>query len=170
MWLGWLKSIVQLLHSDISPRQVAGAVGIGVIIGLTPGFTLQSLILFLLLFFLKVNPGSGLLASALVTVVSPVTDRFADKIGYALLVDTHVLYPFWTRLYNMPVVPFTKFYNTVVLGAFVLGLLLFAPVYWLTIRAIEAYRARWRDRLNKMKPLQAFKATSAYQWYERLKG
>ncbi|MCD4812962.1 TIGR03546 family protein [bacterium] len=157
-----LKSISKLakvLQSDASPWQVAVAAALGVVLGMQPANGPQSLVLFICIFFLNVNIGAAFLSAALFALVGGLLDPVAHKIGYALLSGNETLTPLWTSFANMPIVPFTRFNNTVVLGSLILGLLLFVPVMLATKYLIVYYRARWRDKVAKSKLVSWLKLT-----------
>jgi uncharacterized protein (TIGR03546 family) len=67
-----------------------------------------------------------------------------------LLVQTEGLAPLWTALYNAPLVPFTRFNNTVVLGSLVIALALFLPVLFGTRGLVVFYRARYKAKVDQL--------------------
>ncbi|MEW6515541.1 MAG: TIGR03546 family protein [candidate division FCPU426 bacterium] len=145
-----VKSVFTILQSENSPMQIAGGVAIGLFMGFSPFNGPQNYLLMILLFFLNVNVASATVATALFSGLAALLDPVAHKLGFALLVSNDSLTPFWTALYNLPVVPFTRFNNTVVLGSFVLALILVIPVIFLTRAFILYYRAHWRERVGKV--------------------
>jgi len=76
----------------------------------------------------------------------------------------------WTFLYNLPIVPYTQFNNTVMLGSLVMGLLLLIPNYLLMKWLVIQYRERWMTRLQKMKIVQFIKASKVVGFAARLLG
>jgi uncharacterized protein (TIGR03546 family) len=148
--LGTVKSIFTILQSENSPWQVAGGVAIGLFIGFSPFNGPQNYLFMVLLFFTNVNVASATLATALFSGLAVLLDPLAHRLGYALLVSNPDLTPFWTTLFNLPIVPFTRFNNTVVLGSFVLALILVLPVIFLTRGLILYYRAHWQERVAKV--------------------
>jgi uncharacterized protein (TIGR03546 family) len=168
-WINILKSIVNVLHTDVSPRQVAGGVALGSIIGLTPVNALHNYLILFLILILQVNIGAALLSVGIFKLIAFIIDPLAQLLGYALLVQVKPLTPLWTKLYNMPIVPYTHFNNTVVLGSLIIALILFIPVFVGTGRLILYYRARWRQKVENMKVVKLLKMTSFYNLYDRLK-
>lgn len=157
-----LKTIIGILNSQVSPNEVAFGAAIGAFIGLSPFMTLQNLVIFFLIFLLKVNVGSAFLSAGVFALIAGLFDPISDKIGYTLLVNLTSLNSFWTNLYNMPVVPFTKFYNTVVLGSFVLAIVLFIPVFLFSRWFITYYRANLKARVQNWKIMKVFKLSSVF--------
>ena len=71
------------------------------------------------------------MAAATILVVSFLS-TFLDPVTNGLgrwLLTMPSLHGFWTHLYNMPVMPWTDFNNTVVLGSLAVGIGLVYPVY-----------------------------------------
>lgn len=166
-WIKILKSLIKTLHSDVSPNQVAGGIALGSIIGLTPFNALHNYLVFFLILILQVNIGAAFLAIALFGLAGLALDPVADRIGYLLLVKADGLTGLWTYLYNLPLVPFTRFNNTVVLGSLVLSLVLLVPVYFLSKRMIVYYREHWRSTVEQWKIVKLFKLTSIYGIYDK---
>jgi uncharacterized protein (TIGR03546 family) len=65
----------------------------------------------------------------------------------------------------MPIVPFTRFNNTVVMGSGVVALALTPIVFVLARILIAKYREKIVARFQQTKFWHGFKATSFYQWY-----
>jgi uncharacterized protein (TIGR03546 family) len=166
-WLKIFKSLVKVLHSEISPNQIAGGVALGSIIGLTPFNALHNIVILILIFILKVNIGAAFLSIALFGLVGLFTDPLAHQIGYFLLVKTTSLTSFWTHLYNMPIVPFTRFNNTVVLGSLVISIIFLIPVFLLSKKGIVAYRTHLRAKVENFKIVKLIKLSSFYSIYDK---
>ncbi len=130
--LGGLLFVRELFFAERAPRQVAVAVALGMMLGLAMKGNLTSGVLLMLLFALRVNLGFGLLAACLFTAVAPLLDPMADLIGKAFLGNDTAK---WVggKLFALPLVPWTRLNNTVVLGQLLLGLGLAYPVYRLTL-------------------------------------
>lgn len=154
-----ISKLVKVLQSDASPWQVAVAAGLGVILGMQPASGPHTIVLFILIFFLNVNLGAAFLSAALFALVGALLDPVAHTIGYGLLAGSETLTPLWTSLYNIPIVPFTQFNNTVVLGSLVLALILFVPVMLGTKYLIIYYRAHWREKVAKSKLVTGLRVT-----------
>ncbi|MEK7287982.1 MAG: TIGR03546 family protein [Elusimicrobiota bacterium] len=169
MGLSLLKDIVSILRGQQSPRATAAGFAVGAMLGLVPKGNLLGLIFFLLFFLTTVNKAAALLAAALFTPIGFALDPLAHRIGQALL-GSDGLRPLWTALYNLPVIPWTQFNNTAVLGQLVLGLAFFAPLYFMGKKSVAWYKERLAARVEKLKIVQALKAFKIYQWYERISG
>lgn len=166
--LKYLSKLIRILNDKTDPREIAGAVALGAMVGLLPGFKLLSLLIFLVIFLVNVNLSSALLAVVLFKPLGFILDPLAHHIGVLLLVKLTFLKPLWTFLYNIPLVPFTRFNNTVVLGSLVIGILLFIPLFLLTKKGIVKYREEWREKVNKLKIVQVLKASKLYNIYIKI--
>jgi uncharacterized protein (TIGR03546 family) len=168
-WLQIIKGFIQVLRSGQTPRQIAGGFALGAVVGLMPFFTLQGLVLWLVILVLDVNLSATLLAATLFALIAYIIDPLFHALGYFLLVDSSSLHAFWTSLYNAPIAPLTRFNNTVVLGSLVAGLLFFVPIYLAMQRFVLAYRTRLHTRVEKLKIYQVLSKSMLVKWYDRIK-
>src|SRR5438105_4170075 len=110
-----IQSIIKTLHSEGTPGQVALGMALGSVLGLTP--------------LLNVSFGGAMLGWALFVPVGFALDPVFDAIGIRLL-EAPSLRPLWTSWYNTPLVPYTNFNNSVVLGSVVGWLVLAVPIFF----------------------------------------
>ncbi len=164
-----IKSIVTMLHSEISPKQIAGGFALGALIGLLPLLSLTNFLLVLLILLIQVNIGAAFLGAAVFGLFGFLLDPLSNQIGYLLLVNLRSLTPFWTWLYNLPLLPFTRFNNTLVMGSLAIGILIFIPLFIAAARFIVYYRANMKQKVEAMHFMKALKLTSIFQWYDRYK-
>lgn len=160
-----IQSIVKTLHSDGSPNQVAFGLALGAALGLTPLFSLTTVAIFALLFLLNVSFGAGMLGWALSVPLGFALDPVFDRVGRALLIDSPGLTPFWTRLANTPLVPFTNFNNTVALGSLVSWLVLFVPMVLFFRWAVIRYRATIGQKVMGSRLYKAVTGSQLYNYY-----
>ena len=166
-WFKQIRKFILVLNSNASPAQIAWGIALGAIIGIMPFKTLLASLLLFFILLLNVNWSAAMLAIVLFGIISFPLDTLSHAIGYALLIKIDALLPLWTRLYNMPVVPFTRFNNTVVLGSFVLGIILLVPNYLLFRRLIVVYRERLQGKVQQSRIFKALGLTRFYEWYSR---
>lgn len=157
---GFLK----LLNSDQGTNQIASGIAFGLILGFAPAFSLQTLLVIFCLFFFRVQIGAATLSAFFFAFPAYLFDPFFHKIGVIIL-EQDSLRPLFTTLYNLPIIPFTKFYNTVVMGAGVVSILLFPVVFIISKKLIEKYRITVVARFKQTKFWKAVQATSFYKWY-----
>lgn len=124
-----IRFLAETLTAECSARQLALGFAMGAVIGLVPKGNLTGIALMVILCGARVNLGAGLTGAFLFSWLGAAADPLTHRLG-ELLLTAEVLSPLWIYLYDLPVVPWTAFNNTVVLGSFVLGLMLFFPTYW----------------------------------------
>jgi len=159
-----LQSLVKALHSEGTPGQLAAGIALGSILGLTPLVSLHNAIVFGLIVILNVSFAGGLLGWALFIPVGFLLDPLFDRLGHTLLF-TPALTPFFTSLYNTPVVPLTNFNNTVTLGSLVFSVVFFLPLFFMARWAVTRYRATIGERVRQSKWYRAVTASKLYNVY-----
>ncbi len=169
IWLNIISKIIRAFRSGESPRQIAAGFCVGFLIGLMPFWTLQGVVLFIMLILLNINMAAGTLAILLASLFAYLLDPVFHDIGYYVLTGIPGLRGIWEWLYNNPLGPLTRFNNTVVMGSFVLGLVLFFPVFWGMKRLVISYREHLEVRIKKWKLYQVIKGSKLVQWYEKVR-
>jgi uncharacterized protein (TIGR03546 family) len=159
-----IQSIVKTLHSEGTPGQVAAGMALGAALGLTPLMNLHNLVVFSLLVILNVSFGGGMLGWLLFVPFGFILDPLFHAIGFGLL-QTPSLRGLWTTMYNTPLVPYTNFNNTIVLGSVAGWLALALPIFFASRWAVARYRATIGARVRQSKLYQAITASKAYNVY-----
>lgn len=159
-----IQSIIRTLHSDGTPGQVAAGIAIGAALGLTPIFNIHNLVIFGVILLLNVSFGGAMLGWALFVPVGFVLDPVFHSLGLELL-HASSLRPMWTTWANTPILPYTNFNNTVVLGSVVGWALLAVPIFFAARYGIARYRATVGERVRRSKLYQAVTASKAYNVY-----
>ena len=135
--IGWLiKNALHIRSSAISrdtPRQLAWGLALGVLLGLVPKGNLCAVVISTFILATRVNFATGMLSAAVFSLLGPFADPLTQPIGQALLGHNR-LEPLWVYLYDLPLVPWTAFNNTAVMGNLVLGLAMLYPSYRLSLR------------------------------------
>jgi uncharacterized protein (TIGR03546 family) len=159
-----IQSIIKTLHSEGTPGQVAAGIALGSVLGLTPLMNLHNLLIFSLVVILNVSFGGAMLGWALFVPLGFILDPLFHLIGRALL-EASSLRPLWTGWYNTPLLPYTNFNNTVVLGSVVGWLVLALPIFFAARYGVARYRATIGERVRQSKFYQAVTASQVYNWY-----
>jgi uncharacterized protein (TIGR03546 family) len=159
-----LFAFIKLLNSDTGTISLAMGLTCGFILGMTPTLSLHSLLIFLVLFFFRIQIGAALLAAFFFKFVAFLLDPAFDAVGSKVL-DIESLQAFYTTLYNMPIIPFTRFNNTIVMGSAVITFALSPLVFILSRYLIVKYRQTILARFKESKAWKAVEATKFYQWY-----
>jgi uncharacterized protein (TIGR03546 family) len=165
--LGLLKliqSIIKTLHSAGTPGQVAAGMALGSALGLTPLMNVHNLVIFSLLVLLNVSFGGGMLGWMLFVPIGFLLDPLFHAIGLSLL-ESSSLRPLWTTWTNTPLLPYTSFNNTVVLGSFVSWAVLAVPIFFAARYGVARYRATIGERVRQSRFYKAVTASQVYNIY-----
>ncbi len=160
-----LQSLIKTLHSEGTPWQIAAGVMLGAGLGLTPLMSGHNLVIVLLICVLNVSVGAAVLGLAVFAPIGFLLDGVFDRIGRHLLLETPALEPLWTSLYNTPVVPYTSFNNSIVLGSLVAWIVLALPIYALAHVGVLRYRATIGERVRRSRFYRAVTASRVYNVY-----
>jgi uncharacterized protein (TIGR03546 family) len=169
LWLKLLKKLFKALNADASPSEIAGGVILGSVLGLTPVFALHNLLVIVLIIILKVNISAAVFSSIVFSIIGYAADPGAHVIGRALLLSSG-LNGLWTLLSGMPVIPLTRFNNTVVLGSLVISLIIMVPLFIFAKKFVVLYREKIQEKIQKLKIVKIMKASKIYNLYQRIKG
>ncbi len=159
-----IQSIIKTLHSDGTPGQVAAGMALGAALGLTPLMNVHNLVVFSLIVILHVSFGGAMLGWALFVPLGFILDPLFHAIGLSLL-EAPALRPLWTGWYNTPLIPYTNFNNSVVLGSVVGWLVLTVPIFFAARWAVARYRATNGARVQQSKWYKALMASKVYNVY-----
>ncbi|MBN2416355.1 TIGR03546 family protein [bacterium] len=164
IWLKIISKFIKAFRSGSTPGRIAAGFALGFLLGVTPFRSLQGVILLTLLVLLDVNLAAGTVAMLLASLISIPLDRLFHAVGFSVL-TLPVLQGFWTFLYNTPVAPLSRFYNTVVMGGFLTGLVLFLPLFFGMKRLVTAYRSGLDRRVQQWKIVQVLKSSRLVRFY-----
>jgi uncharacterized protein (TIGR03546 family) len=159
-----LFNLIKTLNSETGTNQIAIGIVLGMFLGFTPAFSLQTILIFLCLFFFRIQMGAAFLSAFFFAIPAYLLDPVFHRLGMTLL-EMESLRPLYTQLYNMPLVPMTRFNNSIVMGSGALALILSVPMFFLTQWLIVKYREKILTRFEKSPFWKAVKATSFYKWY-----
>ena len=162
-----IRGLIALLRGKSSPGFVAAGFAVGAILGLIPKGNLLGVFFFLLFFLTQIDKAVALISTLLFTPLGYLLDPLAHRVGRYLLADVAALKPVWTALYNLPIIPWTHFNNTVVLGQLVLGLLIFIPLFIAVRLAAVYYQKNVFARIQKLKIVQALSSLRVYKLYRK---
>ena len=160
-----LQSLDKTLHSEGTPGQVAAGMALGAALGLTPLINVHNLVIAALILVLNVSLGGALLGWALFVPLGFLLDPVFDRLGRQLLLETPALAPMWTAWFNAPILPYTNFNNTIVLGSVVAWLALSLPIFFAARSGVARYRATIGERVRQSRFYNAVTASKAYNVY-----
>ncbi|MBX3017397.1 MAG: TIGR03546 family protein [Bdellovibrionaceae bacterium] len=154
----------KLLNSDTGTNQLAAGLAMGLVLGFSPILSLQTLIAFVIIFFFRVQIGAAFVAAFFFKFTAFLLDPVCDQLGRAVL-EAEGLRPVFVSLYNMPLVPLTRFNNSIVMGSGVIAFVLAIPAFFIFKALIIKYRATVVARFRETKIWKAWAGTTLYKWY-----
>lgn len=161
-----LFNLAYLLNSERGTRSIASGFACGLILGFSPVLSLQTLLVGMVVLVFRIQFGAALLAMFFFKIISPLLTGLFHGVGAAVL-SVDALEPLYVLLYNLPLVPYTRFYNTVVMGAGVVSVLLVVPTYFLFLWLVDRYRRTVLKKLKESRWWTFWKSTALYKWYQK---
>lgn len=157
---GFLK----LLNSETGHNQIAAGIAAGFVLGMTPMLSIQSLLVFLCIFFFRIQAGAAFLAAFFFAFAGWLLDPVFHSVGSAVL-EMDGLHGLFTTMYNVPLLPLTRFNNSIVMGSAVITIALSPFVFFISRSLILKYRVTVVARFKQTKLWKAIQATSLFKWY-----
>lgn len=154
----------KMLNSDTGTNQLAVGLALGLVIGFSPFLSIQTLIFFILVFIFRIQMGAAFLSAFFFKFVAFLLDPASDLVGRKVL-EAPGLRPLFVEMYNMPLVPLTRFNNSIVMGSAVIGFLLAIPAFFLFKKLILNYRMTIVARFKQTKLWKAWTGTTLFKWY-----
>ncbi len=169
IWLKIISKFIKAFRAGESPNQIAAGFGVGFLIGIMPLWTIQSIFFIFVLILVNINLAAGTVALLLAKLFAYLLDPIFHDIGYFILTDLSFMQNTWEAIYNIPLGPLSRFNNTVVMGSFVSGIILFFPVFFGMKILVVAYRERLEERMKKWKIVQAIKGSKLFNLYVKIR-
>lgn len=160
-----IQTLFKALNSEGTPSQVAAGIALGSILGLTPLLSLHNLMMVAVIFLFNVSVPGAIIGWLVFTPVGFVLDPVFHSLGAFLLLEVPGLSPLWYAIAAIPVIPFTSFNNTVLLGSVVGWVLLGWPIFFFARWGVRKYRETIFERIKKMKVYRAVRASKVYNAY-----
>lgn len=154
--IGLIAKIVIALNSNSRPGEMASGIAFGFWLALIPTGNLLWILLFLIAFFLKHNTAAMLLSMAGFRLVTHLADPILDILG-AFILKQSSLEGFFTSIYNLPFASYSNFNNSIVMGSFVSGLVLWLPLFFLFLTVVKVYRKKIAPIISESKWLKTLK-------------
>lgn len=163
-------TVIGLLQSNNSARQIAIGACYGVLLGLLPLNCMMMFFLIILFFIFKLNRSAALLVFPFFKLFYVLgLAHMADYLGGLLLIDATFLKGFWYFLVHLPVICYLGINNTLVAGGFFLSFIIGIPVYAVTTRIVLAYRGRYYEKVQRSAFMKWYKHLAIVRWAERVK-
>jgi len=161
----YIVKLIQVLHSDTDPSQIALGFSLGMVLGLTPLVTPYNAVVLLAILFFRVNISAAIISWALFSLLSFVLDPLFNFLGIFVLMKIHALEGLWTALYNVPLIPYTRFNNSIIMGSLLFSLVMFYPVFRGGEFMVVEYRDIFMARIEHWKVKKVIKTSRLYKCY-----
>ena len=143
--------LLRELNSSSNDKFISLAIVLGLIYGFLPSFNLFSFIILIIVFIFRIPFGLFLVSFALFKIIGHSLDTIFDNTGYLILTSiTH----FWEFIYNLPLMRWSGFNNTIVMGSLVWGIVIGIFLYIILNKLIRIYREKVFSFLKKYKLLK----------------
>lgn len=164
-----LAKLFSALNSESSIRQIALAIVLGFIVGLSPLLSLHNIIILFLVMFIKVHLGSFILSVGFFSGLSYLLSPIIVAVGEYLL-TSNAMNGLFTILYQSTLFKLAHWHNTYTLGAIVLGSFFAIPLYFFCKLIIKNYRQHIMAFFEKFRVVKALKASKFYRLYLQFSG
>lgn len=164
--LNLIRQLIKGLVKENEPWQIGLGIAFGFWLGIIPKNNLTAQLIFVFMMCTRANLPFAILSVFFFSALSPLTDKISDPLGYFIL-SSDSLYPLFLKLYNMPVVPWTDFNNTAVMGGLISGALLFFPVYMAGKKFGELYNRTFKDKIANSRMARMLSGNFLLSWYFR---
>lgn len=155
MVIHWIAKLVAGLIANRRPGEVAAGVAFGLLLALLPPGNLLWPLFLASTFFLKLNHGVELAALGIFRLVVPAADPLLDEVGFRILTASS-LRSLWSGIYEIPLLPFTRFNNSIVMGGLVAGIVLWVPVFFISRAGVVGFRTHIQPRIAESRIVKAF--------------
>ena len=162
-----LAKLFKALNSEQSPAQIAIAISLAAIVGLTPILSLHNLIILLVVLFFRVNLTVFIVLVPMFKLLGLLLLPVAESVGLAIL-QTEALAGFWESFYNTLFGRWSNFYYSGVIGSLAIAVILAIVLYPISQLMIVTYRERWLEKFEQFHLVKLLKASKFWQLYEKL--
>lgn len=164
-----IKQIIRfftLLNSDTGTQSLAWGLALGCVLGFSPFLSLQTFLVLFICFVFRVQLGAAFLSAFFFKIMAFLIDPLANHLGQIIL-ESQSLRPLFVSLYNMPLVPMTRFNNSLVMGSGVIGFLFAIPLFFIFRVLIIKYRVHIVQNFQNSKIWKFWKTTTLYKIYSK---
>lgn len=133
--------LLDILIFDSTDTGIAFGCILGFHLGLIPVLTIQWMLAFFCLVLFRVNFLSVLCVGLFSFGLSEVLEPVFHRMGLKILTGFPGLYSLWGWMHHMPIVPFTGFNNTVVLGSTLTVYILSLPLFLICLKSLVHIRS-----------------------------
>lgn len=161
-----IAKLITVMNSNTRPFQIGAGIAFGLLLALLPSSNLFFAVAVLLVFLLRVHLAMTIFSALVLSLVVPAFDPLLNRLGIWFL-SLPSLQGFFVAAYETPVVALTRFYDALVAGSLLAGVVLWAPVSFLSMGLVHLYRKYVHPRIVNSKLVKAIMATPLAQKLSR---
>lgn len=141
MALFWFINLFRSLGKDKSNFQIALGISVGMLLGLIPVTTLHWFVILAFVLVLRMNLLATMISALVFSAFYFALINPIESLGFWMLTSQKFLLPLWARAYHAPILPFTSFNHSTVMGGTLMAVLLFFPCLLISQALVQRYRA-----------------------------
>ncbi|MCO4322676.1 TIGR03546 family protein [Aliidiomarina quisquiliarum] len=164
--LATLAKLLKVLNSETSPWSLAWGISLGMVLGLTPLFSLHNLLVLFAVLALRINLSFFLISFTVCSGLAYLLDPAFNYAGELLLTSPKLLTT-WQALYDLPLARLAQFNHTITLGSVAVALVLLFPVLVMAHFIIINYRTRIQIRISRLPIVNIIKGTKFWSLYQK---
>jgi uncharacterized protein (TIGR03546 family) len=156
--------LLKALNSEQSPNQLAIAVCLSAILGLTPLVSLHNIVVLLIALWFRVNLSILILSYPIFALLGYLLSPMFESVGLAIL-QAQALVPMWETFFNTLIGRWSNFYFSGVIGSLLVALASAVILFPATRVAVSQYREKWLTKFEKLQITRMLKASKFWQLY-----
>jgi len=156
--------LLKALNSEQSPNQLAIAISLSAILGLTPLLSLHNGVVIVIALWFRVNLSVLLVSYPLFAFIGFLLSPLFESIGLSILQAPSLL-SLWESFFNTVVGRWSNFYYSGVMGSLIVSLIAAIVLFPVSKIAVTAYRKKWLTKIEQFKVTKMLKATKFWQLY-----
>ena len=159
-----LAKLLKALNSEQSPNQLAMAICLSAVLGLTPLMSLHNIFVVLIALWFRVNLSILIVSYPFFALLGFLLSPLFESVGLSIL-QAKALIPVWESFFNTVVGRWSNFYFSGVIGSLVIALASSFVLFPVTRIAVDQYREKLLTRFEKFKVTRMLKASKFWQLY-----
>lgn len=142
MVIYWIVTFLKYLGRDNQNSQIALGISVGMLLGLIPVFTLHWFLIAVLPFMIRMNLLAVFCSALCFSIFNLSLNSYFEQFGFWLLTGHPTLIPLFSKAYNYPLLPYTAFNHSTVMGSSVVALGVFLPLFFAAKLVAKNHRER----------------------------
>jgi uncharacterized protein (TIGR03546 family) len=159
-----LAKLLKALNSEQSPNQLAMAVCLAAILGLTPLMSLHNIFVVLIALWFRVNLSILIVSYPLFALLGYLLSPVFESVGLSIL-QAQALVPMWESFFNTVIGRWSNFYFSGVIGSLIIAIASGVVLFPATRIAVAQYRVKWLAKFEQFKVTRMLKASKFWQLY-----